>query len=125
MKKKGFMIAISIISAIVLLFIIAITVIFISGNQITTARCIVTDSGILFMVYDDRPVQLNYGKDADFQTGDKLLIIHQSAFAESYPEQTKAYLIVRIGSGSADDIPENAWNILREVDNNISAKHNR
>lgn len=40
MKKKGMIVAISIISAIVLLLVIAIAAIFISGNQITTARSV-------------------------------------------------------------------------------------
>ena len=115
MKKKVFIIAISIISAVVLLFVIAIAAIFISGNQITTARCVVTDNGSLFMVYDDRPVELHYDKDTDFQTGDKLLIIHQSAFAESYPEQTRAFYIIRIGSGTKDDIPENVWTFFIDL----------
>lgn len=67
------------------------------------------------MVYDDRPVELHYDKDTDYQTGDKLLIIHKSAFAESYPEQTRAFFIIRIGNGTKDDIPENVWNSLIEL----------
>jgi hypothetical protein len=69
------------------------------------------------MVYDGRPIHLSYGGNKDFATGYKLLIVHQSAFAESYPEQTRAYFIVKIGSGSEDDIPEKVFDVLIETGN--------
>jgi len=46
-----------------------------------------------------------------------LLIIHQSAFAESYPEQTRAYFIIKIGAGSVEDIPQKAIDVLIETGN--------
>lgn len=117
MKKKGLIIALSVIGAIVALALIMFAVVLFSGNQITVARCIVTENGSLYMVYDDRPVHLNYTGDKGYETGDKLLIIHQSAFAESDPEQTRAYFIMKLGSGSLDDIPQEVIDKLIETGN--------
>lgn len=117
MKKKGLIITLSIIGAILALAIILFAVVIFSGNQLTVARCIVTENGSLYMVYDDRPVHLNYTGDKGYETGDKLLIIHHSAFAESYPEQTRAKFIMKIDSGSVEDIPQKALNVLIETGN--------
>ncbi len=114
MKTKKWLIPIVIMVAIL---ISSVTVLLISGNQLTVARCIVTDGDCLYMVYNDRPIHLAYDKDADFKTGDRLLVLHQSAFAESYPEQTKAYFIIKIGSGSMDDIPQKAIDVLIQTKN--------
>ncbi len=115
MKKKGLIITLSIVGAIILLVAIGFGILFLSGNQITTARCIVTDNGTLYMVYDERPIRLNYSKKHDYKTGEELLVIHQSAFAESYPEQCKAYLILKVGNGTAADVPQHAFDVLNSL----------
>lgn len=109
MKKKKWLILALIVVAIVVL---SVAVVFLGGNQFTVARCIVTDNDSLYMVYEDRPILLVYDKNTNYQTGDKLLIVHQSAFAESCPEQARAYLVMKIGSGSQDDIPQKAIDAL-------------
>ncbi len=105
MKKKALIIALSILGALILLVSLSFGIMILSGNRLTAARCIVTDGGALYMVYGESPVLLNYEGDADHKTGDRLLILHSTAFAESYPEQTRASLIMKIGSGDAKDIP--------------------
>lgn len=117
MKKKGLIITLSVIGAVISLALIVFAVVIFSGNQITVARCIVTENGSLYMVYDDRPIHLNSDKDTDYETGDKLLILHQSAFAESYPEQTRASFIMKLSSGSLGDIPQKALDVLTETGN--------
>ncbi len=114
MKNKKWFIPVIIIVSILLLGVAGV---YFSGNQITVARCIISDNNRVYMVYDDRPVGLAYGKDTDYQTGDKLLIIHKSAFAESYPESTRAYLMIKIASGSKDDVPQKALGVLIETGN--------
>lgn len=116
-KKKGLIITLSVIGAVISLALIVFAVVIFSGNQITVARCIVTENGSLYMVYDDRPIHLNSDKDTDYETGDKLLILHQSAFAESYPEQTRASFIMKLSSGSLGDIPQKALDVLAETGN--------
>lgn len=115
-KKKGLIIVLSVVGAIILLVAIGFGIMYFSGNQITTARCIVTDSGTLYMVYGERPVKLNYGKDTDYETGDKLLIIHSTAFAESYPEQCRAVFVMKVGSGTEADIPEKIFDVFEALE---------
>ena len=114
MKKKRW---VTLVTSIIVILVLLVMVIFLSGNKFTVARCIVTDNDSLYMVYDDRPIHLNYNKERAYQTGDKLLIIHSSAFAESYPEQARAYFIMKIDSGSKEDIPQKAIDVLIETGN--------
>ena len=118
MKKSYKITLITIIAAFVLLLLGFMAIIF-SGNQITIARCIVTENSGLYMVYDERPVQISAGGDKDYQTGDKLLIVHSRAFAESYPEQTISIFVMKIGSGTKEDIPQQALDVLIETGNAV------
>lgn len=120
--KKGVKIALIIIAAVLALALVGLAIIFLSGNQITVARCIVTENGSLYMVYDERPVRISAGEDRDYQTGDKLLIIHANAFAESYPEQARAVFVMKIGSGTKEDIPQKALDVLTETGNTVSGE---
>ena len=120
--KKGVKIAVIIIAAVLALALVGVAIIFLSGNQITVARCIVTENGSLYMVYDERPVRISAGEDRDYQTGDKLLIVHATAFAESYPEQARAVFVMKIGSGTKEDIPQKALDVLTETGNAVSGE---
>ena len=120
--KKGVKIAVIIIAAVLALALVGVAIIFLSGNQITVARCIVTENGSLYMVYDERPVRISAGEDRDYQTGDKLLIVHATAFAESYPEQARAVFVMKIGSGTKEDIPQKAIDVLTETENTVSGE---
>ena len=115
--KKGVKITAIIIATVLALALLGLVVLFLSGNQITVARCIVTENGGLYMVYDERPVRISAGEDKDFQTGDKLLVVHASAFAESHPEQARTIFVMKIGSGTKDDIPQKAFDVLIETGN--------
>jgi len=111
-----------IIAAVLALALLGIAVLFLSGNQITVARCIVTENGGLYMVYDERPVRISAGEDKNYQTGDKLFIVHASAFAESYPEQARTVFVMKIGSGTKEDIPQKALDVLTETGNTVSGE---
>ncbi len=115
MKRKVLISVFSAVCAVLLLIFISVAVILMSGNNLTVARCIVTDSGAVYMVYRDRPVLLNYSKDKDVQTGDKVLIVHSSAFAESYPEQTRTHLIIKLKSGNVSDVPKEVLDVLESL----------
>ena len=120
--KKGVKITAIIIATVLALALLGLVVLFLSGNQITVARCIVAENGGLYMVYDERPVRISAGEDKDFQTGDKLLVVHASAFAESYPEQARTVFVMKIGSGTKDDIPQKALDVLTETGNTVSGE---
>ena len=120
--KKGIKTAVIIIAAVLALAVLGLVVLFLSGNQITVARCIVTENDSLYMVYDERPVRISAGEDKNYQTGDKLLIVHASAFAESYPEQARTVFVIKIGSGTKEDIPQKALDVLTETGNTVSGE---
>lgn len=61
--KKGIKIAVIVIAAVLMLALVGFAIILFSGNQITVARCIVTENGSLYMVYDERPVRISAGDD--------------------------------------------------------------
>ena len=120
--KKGIKPAVIIIAAVLALALLGIALLFLSGNQIMVARCIVTENGGLYMVYDERPVRISAGEDKNYQTGDKLFIVHASAFAESYPEQARTVFVMKIGSGTKEDIPQKALDVLTETGNTVSGE---
>ena len=120
--KKGIKTAVIIIATVLALAVLGLVVLFLSGNQITVARCIVTENDSLYMVYDERPVRISAGEDKNYQTGDKLLIVHASAFAESYPEQARTVFVIKIGSGTKEDIPQKALDVLTETGNTVSGE---
>ncbi len=123
MKKKSLITILSVFGAIILLVAIAFGIILLSGNQIiTVARCIVADNGALYMVYDERPIKLNYSNETDYLTGDKLLIVHQSSFSESDPEQCRAYFVIKVGDGTATDVPQHALDVLCSIEDSMNGK---
>ena len=110
MKKPIFVFAFIVLAIFLIVFAVVL-----SGNQFTVARCVVSDNGTLYMAYHNRPVLLSYNHKTEFETGDKLLILHQTAFAESYPEQTRAYFIVKISSGTENDVPSEVIDVLTQL----------
>lgn len=115
--KKSVRIAVIVIVAVLALALFGFAILFLSGNQMTIARCIVTENGGLYMVYDESPVRISAGEDKNYQTGDKLLVVHANAFAESYPEQARTVFVMKIGSGTKEDIPQKALDVLVETGN--------
>ena len=71
------------------------------------------------MVYYDRPVLLSSVEEKNYRTGDLLLILHSTAFAESYPEQAHALLTLRLAGGDAEDIPRQVRDDLTLLGNHI------
>lgn len=105
----------TIVFSIIIIVIVLLASLFFSGNDITVARCIITENGELFMVDGERPVILNGCSKKDYKTGDKLFIIHSTAYAESYPEQTAAKLVFKISDGTEQDVNQKALDILKEL----------
>ncbi len=122
--KKSIKITLIVIGALVAVVLLTFAVIYLSGNKITIARCVPTENGGIYMVYHDRPVHLNYGKDIGCEIGDKFLIIHSSAFAESYPEQTRTAFMMKISEGKIEDIPDKVFKTLYETGNDVKYNEN-
>ncbi len=103
MKNKIFLV----IVLILIIAIISALAIMFDGKSFATVRCVVTEGGTLCMVYNNRLVVLNYNGKTHLTTGDKIFVVFNSAFAESYPEQTKASIIIKLSDGDPFDIQLN------------------
>ncbi len=68
-------------------------------------RCIaVVDEKCYMMIYDGYPAYLhNNNRKTDFQTGDLIIVVHESSFAQSFPPQTNRHFILRLKRGSVAD----------------------
>ena len=113
MKKKKWLLPLCIAAAVLLCVLFHMA----SGFTVSTGRCLMAEPTNCFMLIDDRPVKLNHKGKINFQTGDKLLVLHQNVYAESYPEQTRAYLILKTGSGTKNLVPKKEQKILIETAN--------
>ncbi len=103
-RNRNTIIILACLGAAVGLTVLFFSAIFISGNNLTFASCYVAENGYIYMVYDGRLVGLNGTGDVKLSTGDKAFIIFGSAFAESYPESTRAVYIVKIADGEPDEL---------------------
>lgn len=73
----------------------------------SAGRCVVTDSGTCILIQNDTPILLSGGESASarLETGDRIFVIHDG-IRETWPAQTTAYLVLKIGDGSVKDIPQ-------------------
>lgn len=103
----------------ILLLAVCLLVMVVGGNRLTVARCVVTDTGQVYMAYHDRPVLLSSVEGQGYHTGDLLLILHSTAFAESYPEQTRALFALSLAGGDTEDVPTQVMDVLTQPGNRI------
>lgn len=85
----------------------------------TVGYCIVADNSSRIIVVDGGPVVLsNHTLDKNalykYDTGDKLLVVH-GPIRETYPAGADAYFCLKIGEGSAKNIPEDVFTGLYEL----------
>lgn len=85
---------------------------------ISTGRCLVVDEDTVMLVKDNSPIVMHprsAGRiPADLSTGDEILVIHDG-IQESFPAGTGVYAVVRLESGSMEDIPAGVIEQLKEL----------
>ena len=97
--------------------IVTITVNCLQGR--TVGRCLIADNGSVILIAGTESIVL-CAKNPDspmlknLQTGDKILVFHDGV-RESYPAQTLAYFVVKLGSGTEADIPASVISQLAEL----------
>lgn len=103
---------------IVLVCIIAIGAIALSllpGR--TVGRCLIADNGSILLIDGNSPIVLST-KDPDMlknlSTGDKIMVFHDGV-RESYPAQTLAKMVIKLGGGTKADIPAEVLSQLAEL----------
>lgn len=79
------------------------------GIGVTVGRYLQCESGIAMLIDDGTPITMSDRSGGDLfaglSTGDEILVVHDGVM-ESYPAQTGAYLVIRLGGGSMADIPQ-------------------
>ncbi len=116
MKNKKIIIPLLCVACVLILILISVSLVFISGNNMATVRCYVSDGGSVYMLYQDRPVKLNYKGEIELDTGDEIFVIFSSSFAESFPEQTKAHFIIRVSDGTREDLVIENENYIKQLE---------
>ncbi len=104
MKNRNLIIVFSCLGAAVGLCLVFVAGIFISGNNMAFVTCYVTESGCVHMLCDGRLIALSGTGETDIESGDRAFVIFGTAFAESFPESTRALYILKTGEGKLDDI---------------------
>lgn len=86
------------------------------GLRFSSGYCVITDNGACMIVLEGTPVELIRpgGNFRNLSTGDRLLILHDGIL-ETYPARTAAYLCLRVGSGSIQNIPQSVIDGLTEL----------
>ena len=81
------------------------------------AEILIADNGSVMLIDDNSPIVLSV-KNPDslenLSTGDKILVFHDG-IRESYPAQTFAQFVMKLGSGTEADIPADVITQLREL----------
>ena len=120
MKKKTFftIVLVAVLTAVAVLLVLgarkAVNYGFLEG------RVLVADNGSYLIILDDHsPIKMSDqtrkgGAFLDLQTGDKIRIFHNGVRL-SYPGQTGVYHIRLLERGSAEDIPLDVLESLRQL----------
>ncbi|MBE6139343.1 MAG: DUF3221 domain-containing protein [Firmicutes bacterium] len=116
--KKWLKITIGVVGGIVVLFAIGIYILINKGYGISVGRYLEVKDGTAMLVRGNSPIVLSSQHNGDMfydlDIGDKILVIH-TGIAESYPAQTGAKAIFKIGNGSSADIPQKVIKELNEL----------
>ena len=118
MKKSKWLIPVIIIGVILVLTVACFVYMAIHGLGFSTGRYLEADNGSHIMVVNNSPTVMSSSNNRNIfknlETGDKILVVH-GAVAESYPGQTRAHAVFKLGSGSISDIPQNVIDSLTEL----------
>lgn len=93
--------------ALVLVALLVVGCMYFKGIEPSVvATGFVMDGKWCYMVEDNKPVMLHYNGPINFQTGDTILESTTVHLCKTSPAQTKAYFIMRLKRGTAENIPE-------------------
>ncbi len=114
-KKRKWLLPTCILLGVILLLVVAFfifaAVMNAKGYGMSVGRALYAKDGSCMLVVDENsPIRMSDRSDGGnlfdgISTGDKILVIH-TGIAESYPAQTGAHWLMKIGEGDRDDIPE-------------------
>lgn len=118
MKKKKWLIPVSIIVAIFLIIATGIGIMTSKGLGFSIGRYLPTENGTGMLVVDNSPIVMSNRTNRDLfrklNVGDKILVIHDG-IQETYPGKTGVYAVIKIKDGSNEDIPQKVVDDLTEL----------
>ena len=118
MKRKKWLIPVTIIVVIFIAFISTVGILISKGYGASTGVYLESKDGAAILVRDNSPIVMSNRTESDlFDTldvGDKIFVIHDG-INETYPGSTGAYAFFKLSDGTTDDIPQNVVNQLIEL----------
>lgn len=106
-----------IIAALILTGLLAVAAgVFALGPfRFSTGIYIAADSPVILLDKGSgEPIVMQGGSWA-YQTGDRVLILHNGTMMLSYPAQMNVYFCIRLKKGDASDVPEETLKTLEEM----------
>ena len=124
MKTKKWILPVCIVAGVILFLAIAFfafaAFMNAKGYGMSSGRVLIArDDTYMLVVDENSPMRMSDRSESGdlfdgLRTGDKLIVIH-NGIAESYPSQTGAYFIIKLGRGSIDDIPDKIIDELTQM----------
>ena len=120
---KALCIALGIILFLAAAFFTFAAVMTYKGYGVSVGRALLSkDDSCMLVVDENSPIIMRDRSDktgkgelfSRISTGDKILVFHDGV-AESYPSQTGAYFIIKLGGGDIDDIPDKIIDELMQM----------
>lgn len=119
MTKKIWLTVLGIVAGVAICCFAVLWILTAKGFGASVGRCLVSDNGSYMLIRGNSPIVMSdrsNQKDlfTKLQTGDKILVVHDG-IDESYPGGTGAYMILKLGDGDVEDIPETVLSELTEL----------
>lgn len=118
MKKKKWLIPITIIVVILIAFISTVGILISKGYGASIGLYLEANDGVAMLICDNSPIVLSSNHNGDMfynlDAGDKIFVIH-TGIEESYPGKTAALAVFKLSNGDASDIPQTVLTELFEL----------
>ena len=120
MKEKKIKIRYIVLSFILILIIGIISVfVYFINNPLLIGHFVVGKENTYFIIHSHgTTIMTNGSQDENLfegvKTGDKIIVVYTGAILQSYPSQTTVYSCKILKKGSLKDVPQEAYNKLKE-----------
>ena len=98
-----------------LTLVLSIAIFTLSNLAFFKGRCVKTEDGRALYVINNSPVLLSGISGENPTTGDEIFIVCANVFAESYPEQGRGYMAIKLKDGKLSDLPQNVVKALQDL----------
>lgn len=118
MKKKKWLISLSIIVAVLILVTASAGILIYKGYDVSTGVYLESKDGAAILICEKTPIKMSNRTERELfdslNIGDKILVFHDG-IAESYPARTGAYAVFKINNGTTGAIPPSVVDELIEL----------